>query len=293
MEQANTKRPEAQVFWPRAALAGCIFGAFLRDTRNYPLEHEQRFNHFAAAPYCCLTWFFEGQAHIVDWPSGAHDPASQPPMYSVVLSGPQRKPTTSWNPGPINAMTLVLYPDALAALSGMDVSKTRDCIVPVDTLLTGPLLDLCNNVLQHGNAEERFQRIQDGLEPLWQQARPPGHAVGHRLADWSRTLAIRAATSGAGRSVRQIERRIRAWGGQSRRDILNYSRTEQAFAIATANRGKEGMSLAQLAADAGFADQSHMTRHVRRETGFTPEQLRDRIENDETFWCYRLMAERF
>jgi AraC-like DNA-binding protein len=53
------------------------------------------------------------------------------------------------------------------------------------------------------------------------------------------------------------------------------------------------MSLAQLAADAGFADQSHMTRHVRRETGFTPEQLRELIETDETFWCYRLVAERF
>jgi AraC-like DNA-binding protein len=32
--------------------------------------------------------------------------------------------------------------------------------------------------------------------------------------------------------------------------------------------------LAALAAEAGFADQAHLTRTVRRETGHTPGQLR-------------------
>jgi AraC-like DNA-binding protein len=113
------------------------------------------------------------------------------------------------------------------------------------------------------------------------------------LADWTKSLAIRAATSDSGRSLRQFERRIRSWTGQSLRGIRNNSRTETLFVIGTANRTNTAMTLAQLAADAGFSDQSHMTRHIRRETGFTPQQLHELIEHDEAFWAYRLAAERF
>ena len=293
MDQPVKARPEAQVFWPRPPLAGCLFGAFARDTREYPLGPAQRFNHFAATPFCGVTWFFEGQSHMLDWPSGAVDPASKAPLPSVVFHGPQRQPTTGWNPGTIDAMTLAFYPDAIAALAGMDVSTVRDQIVPVDTVFSGPLLALCNSIMQPGRIEERYRRIEDGLEPLWQRARPPGHAVGHMLADWSRTLAVRAATSGTGRSIRQVERRIKSWAGQSHRNIQSNARALNVFATATANRNNPGMTLAQLAADTGYADQSHMTRHVRRETGFTPEQLRELIEHDEAFWAYRLAAERF
>jgi AraC-like DNA-binding protein len=290
MDQSVKARAEAQVFWPRPELAGCIFGAFVRDTRHYLLGPDQRFNHFATSPYCGVTWFFEGQAHMLDWPSGTDDPASQPPLPPVAFNGPQRQPIVSWNPGPVHAMTLVLYPDAMAALSGMDVSLTRDQILPVDAVFSGPLLALCHAIMLPGSVDERFGRIEDGLQPLWQRARPRGHAVSHMLADWSRTLAMRAATSGTGRSLRQIERRIRSWAGQSQRDIQNTARAEHVFATATAN---PGMTLAQLAADTGFADQSHMTRRVRRETGFTPEQLRELIQRDEAFWAYRLAAKRF
>ncbi len=281
------------MFWPRPALAGCIFGAFVRDTRNYPLAAKQRFNHFAASPYCGVSWMFEGQSHIVDWPAGADHPPSQPVMPSVAFSGPQRQPIASWNPGPVHGMTLVVYPDAMAALAGMDMSRARDQIVPIDTVFSGALLALCKSILQPGSVGERFRRIEDGLEPLWHRARPPGPAVSHMIADWSRALAMRAATSGTGRSLRQIERRIKAWAGQSQRDIQGNARAEQVFAMHMATRDDPGMTLAQLAAETGFADQSHMTRHVRQETGFTPEQLSQLIANDETFWAYRLAAERF
>ena len=218
-------------------------------------------------------------------------------MPPIVFSGPQRQPIASWNPGPVHGMTLAFYPDAMAALGQIDMSRMRDRIVAIDAVFSGPLLALFRSIMEPGSVpgsvQERFRRLEDGLEPLWQRARPPGSAVGHRIADWSRTLALRAATSGTGRGIRQIERRIRAWAGQSRRDIQGNARAEQVFAMHMASRDDPGMTLARLAVDTGFSDQSHMTRHVRRETGFTPEQLRHLIEHDEAFWAYRLMAERF
>jgi AraC-like DNA-binding protein len=49
--------------------------------------------------------------------------------------------------------------------------------------------------------------------------------------------------------------------------------------------------LARLAAETGFADQAHLTRSVRRETGSTPAQLRtllapDRVRNQESLSPY-------
>lgn len=47
----------------------------------------------------------------------------------------------------------------------------------------------------------------------------------------------------------------------------------------------------ELLADAsGYADQSHLCREVRRVTGFSPEELYRRIQEDEGFWSYRLWA---
>ena len=48
-----------------------------------------------------------------------------------------------------------------------------------------------------------------------------------------------------------------------------------------------------LAGDAGYSDQSHMGRAVRRATGFSPARLNRMIESEESFWCYRLLGQRF
>jgi AraC-like DNA-binding protein len=50
--------------------------------------------------------------------------------------------------------------------------------------------------------------------------------------------------------------------------------------------------LAQLALEAGYADQSHMGRAVRRATGFSPARLNQRIRTEPAFWYYRLAGER-
>ena len=46
---------------------------------------------------------------------------------------------------------------------------------------------------------------------------------------------------------------------------------------------------AALAADSGFADQSHLGREVRRITGFSPRRLQQMMAEDESFWFYRLL----
>lgn len=133
------------------------------------------------------------------------------------------------------------------------------------------------------------------LGPAWDAARPdysrrsswPGT---HRLADWSRHIVTAATFSGAGRSLRSIERRLRHWTGQSRQSLDFFARVEDLYERSLV---RSDASLAQLAAEANFSDQSHMGRAVKRATGFTPAQINRYIATEEAFWCYRLLGERF
>lgn len=76
----------------------------------------------------------------------------------------------------------------------------------------------------------------------------------------------------------------------SRRRLDGFANVEALFERVTRDPGQD---LAALAADHGFADQSHMGREVRRVTGISPARLNSLIRTEEAFWCYRLFGERF
>jgi AraC-like DNA-binding protein len=69
-------------------------------------------------------------------------------------------------------------------------------------------------------------------------------------------------------SRRQIERDFSRWLGVSPRHLSQVARVQ-----GVAKRAYAGASLADAAADLGFADQSHMNRVVRQLTGVTPREF--------------------
>lgn len=81
------------------------------------------------------------------------------------------------------------------------------------------------------------------------------------------TLRDMGSASG-GYSVYQIIRAFRRRLGTTPHAYLMRMRVDYA-----ASRIAEGDSIAGVAAEAGFADQSHMTRHFKRVYGTTPKQF--------------------
>jgi AraC-like DNA-binding protein len=69
-------------------------------------------------------------------------------------------------------------------------------------------------------------------------------------------------------SRRQIERDFSRWLGVSPRHLSQVARVQ-----GVARRAHAGASLADAAAEMGFADQSHMNRVVRQLTGVTPREF--------------------
>ena len=125
--------------------------------------------------------------------------------------------------------------------------------------------------------------------PPWPAQRPDAvfGAAGTSLADWVRSVTLRAAMSGTGVSARQAQRRLRALTGHNRRTLDLYAQVEILYRLSRRSEAPR----AHLALDGGFADPPHMGWMVRKVTGLSPSALTRAIAGDEAFRVYRLLGE--
>ena len=170
---------------------------------------------------------------------------------------------------------------------GIDVAAHVNRVVPAENLLAPDWFSWAMSLHADIDDDTRLARIEAFLLPRW-AALSPQRPAAQRYAAWAQALAMRAATSASGRSLRQIERRVKAWAGVPMRELRAVSRAERAFmAVAERDLGST-VNWAEIAADTDYADQSHLCRETRRLSGFSPEELRRRSETEEAFWPYRL-----
>jgi AraC-like DNA-binding protein len=274
-------RDTARLILPRASLSSCVRAYISRSTIGLDLPPQQRYNHFPATPACTLTWFMEGSVHC------ASDGAALP--LPIMFGGPHTRPTASYNPGPVRGFMLILMPDALRVMTGIDAGDHVDRIRAAHEVFDACWMGMLRQVLEAPDDAGRVRCIEDFIAPRWRAARegPWGGARSYR--DWAQSLAMRAAMSGLGRSMRQAERRVRAWCGLPMRTLLGLSRAEASFlSVLGAQAQGQRLNWAELAAEAGYADQSHMCRDSRKITGFSPQELLRLIQQDERFWVYRV-----
>jgi len=286
-----------RLWLPRVALASCVRAGLLRDTRGLALSDWQRFTHLPAGGFCAITWWFEGEIEAAP-PGVAVDLATprrrlagpHPLGRPVLLSGPHTQPTVYWSPGSSHALMLVLMPDALHAMTGVATDRLVNGLVDATTVLPADWVAMCDAVLRAADDDARLALIDDFLTPRWRAARPRHGLAAQHVGDWVQAMAMRAATSTAGRSLRQMERRIKRWAGLSLREAKALSRAERAFVLGMAAHRAGPVNWAEMAGDLGYADQSHLCRVTRRITGYAPEELRRLVDTDERMWAYRLWA---
>lgn len=296
MTAALSPHTTSRLWLPRSALSACLRAVLTRDTVGADLSVAQRYNHFPASPLCSLTLWWQGCAQMLppDHPGHAdalHAPiALSAPLPRLLLAGPFTRPLVSWNPGPMRAMLLLIQPDALHRLTGLAVADWVNRWDDARAVLPADWLALCQSLLDDADADDatHVQRLQDFLEPRWQAVRPNWPMQAQRYGDWAQSLALHAALSAPGRSLRQMERRIKRWAGLPLRELRGLGRSEQTFFNTLAATENGPPNWAELADASGYADQSHLCRETRRVTGFSPDELYRRILGDESFWSYRL-----
>lgn len=287
---AAMNQARVQLWLPQPALSHCVRAFVARSTMGVggTWPEAWHYNHFPASPLCGIGWFIAGHTERIDegWPAAPHSPAQRMP--AAYFGGPLTRPLVSRNSSEGHALMLLLPPDAVQALTGLNPADWLNRCAPLTEALGPDWQALTDAVLAAPDDASRVARIEAFLAPRWQAHRPPSSLAGlQRVQDWAQGLAMRAATSGMGRSLRQVERRIKGWTGLPMRELRGFARSEQAF-FRTLAEGDGPVRWTDVAADAGYADQSHLCRETRRVTGFAPAELRRRIAEDESFWLYRV-----
>lgn len=278
--------PRSVLRLPCPDLGGFFFAGIERDTRGTTLSDEDRFNYYPATPMVLISWIFEGTLHMVEAAALGEPATLGPALPSLVFSGPQSRPVASWSPGTVHAMSVAFFPEAIGRILGKPVEQYIDRTLPLEEVAPELLLTCCNSLFAHQESEP-FSHLQELFRPLWHGSLET--FGGPLLSSWIRSLLVRAAFSEAGCSIRQLQRRVKSWTGQNHRQLQLFSRVEEAFALASKHRKDGSIDLAGLAFDAGFSDQSHMGREVRRVTGLSPAHFDNQIAFSESFWFYRLI----
>ena len=125
---------------PTLALGACVLAGVERDTRGCVLGEAERFNYFPATPMAVISWIFEGTLHWVEEREAGTQARLGPALPRLIFSGPQRRPSASWSPGAVHALSVGFYPEALSRLIGQPMEAFLDQHLPLETVAPLPLL---------------------------------------------------------------------------------------------------------------------------------------------------------
>ena len=88
--------------------------------------------------------------------------------------------------------------------------------------------------------------------------------------------------------LEQVARRARVSTATVSRVLNDKARVKEATRARVLKAIEAGsLSWAEVAAEAGYADQAHLCRDTRRVCGVAPEELKRRILTRESYWPYR------
>jgi AraC-like DNA-binding protein len=174
----------------------------------------------------------------------------------VVIAGPDTRPAPTAVRAGERIQGLRFRPGAAGAALGVPAHELRDLRVALADVW-GPRAGEPPDLEALGAAIAR-------------RAAPPDRAVLAAAALLARRpdAQVPAVAAHVGLSERQLRRRFADGTGLAPKAFARVARFQRALALA---RG--GVALARVAADAGYADQAHLTREVRTLAGRPPSAL--------------------
>ncbi len=170
-----------------------------------------------------------------------------------------------------------LYPGCASSLLGLPAQEIRNLSVALRDLVLGFRAMHWERVWDESNSAAMRGALSNVLVESLRNARPVDDAVAKGVRWMSRNPngRVEQLSGWAGISNRQLQRRFVAavgFGPKTFQEVLRFQRL-----LRIASGGGTGC-LAELAIDAGFADQAHMTRECRRFAGCQPSLLLGSVE---------------
>jgi AraC-like DNA-binding protein len=185
--------------------------------------------------------------------------------------------------------SVLIYPDAIRAFTGMDISLHLDRHSHFCDVFDGHWQEMAHSVLEAMNDGERLRLIENFLVPRWQAVQTSESTSPSQFHDWSHGIARRAADKNRYLGDRQVDRRIKSWTGQALRQLRGIGRAEESLFQARNRIDANDLKWSEVAAKSGYSDQAHMCREFRRITGLSPKDFRKMITH-ESYWLYQVWS---
>jgi AraC-like DNA-binding protein len=190
------------------------------------------------------------------------------------LVGPQTGPTTETLPPGTTVVGVRFRPGAAPSVLGMPASELVDLSVGWDELADGSAAALGEQVAAAATPQEAAAALEQAVLGRLADASAPDPIATEavpRLYPW-RAEDISSLPSSLYTSERTLRRRFEAAIGFSPK-VLHRMLRFQGFLALAQGRDRPSEELARLAAEAGYADQSHLTREALRLAGRSPRTL--------------------
>ena len=203
--------------------------------------------------------------------------ATDPVIWSRgVVHGPQWQYFISGPKPPGASAGVAFRPGAAGALLGVPIAELTDRHTPIDALWGGRGRDIRERLLAAQTPDEIFRLLEQDLTARLKRPLLIHPAVARSLAPGtpvSSPTRVRDIQREAGCSPKHFIALFRAAVGLTPK---HYYRVRRFKAVLDRLASGGEANLADVAAMAGYSDQSHLTREFRDFAGITPTQYRPR-----------------
>jgi AraC-like DNA-binding protein len=197
----------------------------------------------------------------------------------VRVAGPDTGPVVERFPGGAWVVGLSVRPGAVTALLGVPATALRDERVDLSDLWGRDGDAVRDAIAVATTPGEAAAALEAGLAARSSRAPEEDPLAGALLERLQAGGPAAAVADDLGLGERQLRRRVGAAFGYGPKVL---SRVLRFSSVVDRLRAAPGTPLAALAADAGYADQAHLTHEVRALSGLPPGRLRDALGADQS-----------
>jgi len=190
-----------------------------------------------------------------------------------VVVGPWTKPFIAHLPAGSLVVGGRFHPGAAGRLLGLPVSELLDLSVPLADVWSKEFVGSFSSIAVLPDIRAKRAALESAMLRRLSSSRAPDRAVEEAIRAFAQypEARIEQVSSYLAMSSRQLQRRFRAAVGYGPKLFQSVLRFQRLLHIAGTANGK--CTLVQSSIDAGYADQPHMTREVRRFSDTSPSAL--------------------
>lgn len=220
-----------------------------------------------ANPFACLNVVVQGRVEC-----------GHGPLPANFIAGPFSAPFDTVVSGALRSASLVFQPWLLEPLSGWTAPESPDAVIDVAAARAPAAAALAKVIAEALVGERPWSEAWREVERL-----VAGYGEPELALDVLAGQGVEAAAAAVGCGARQYRRRFLRCMGLGPAAWLRLTRWHSALLGLAPGEGSP-RPLAELAADAGYADQSHLTRETGAIASRSPGQLRRALERGEGHW---------